>query len=1189
MTKLERDLKTQVNLSAVHIDSFLMLSGNGKEDLSGENDEEEGLFLFIFKNNKLVYWNNNILILPEQFGGKQVERFFTSRLRNGWYGFYEKEVGVYSIVAAGLIKHEFPFQNDFICDHFSERFPFPPTISLTEKQGSYTIRSSNRDYLFSLEFVTYQSSRGTPFWCFFLLFVFGFLFLCYFIYRYYLSAPWFKSRGNLFFITYAITIVGIRLVMSYAGFPEEVYISGLFGPAGYSSSSFLPSLGDFTINSLVLVVLAMVFHLKGSFGRLGGGLSTFRGVTMDVLSIVVLFVSFHAVGYLITDLVINSSMALNLQNISGLTAQSGLGLFIISALLFSLGLFSSRVLDDFFYNTQNHKWIAIGIVSMVCLFGIVISLAGVNISITVSLFFFVFVILTRYLKFGETTIFSIQHLLFLLCFNAVFATVLLNSSNQVKDGEKVKLLARKIVTQRNPLTEVLYEQLGQRIGADSLVNQWLRQDPVKLSIAPDSLVNYLKTQYFKDYWNKYQVQITLCDPAKELRIQPQGYLVNCNTYFRGVISNFGKATALPNLFFLDYGAGKEYYIAIISGRKTDTVSAAYPTIFIEFNEKNSFPDPGYPGLLMDKTRVELLNLADYSYGLYHNGILIRASGALDYKTSLERYRINSASGQSFTEEGIIHFRFRVSDSDTLLISKNEEDFLSFIAPFSYLFILFSVIVLIIIAVKYVPGMVKPVQVSLRYRLQFALTGTLVITLLAIGIIQIINIIQINKKKNIDNLRERANSVVVEIQHKYGSSAEFRELSESEMEDFLVKLSNIFFTDINVFNDRGFLISSSRWQIYEEGLLSDRMNARAFRALAKEKNSIYIHHEAIGGMQFNSAYLPFYNDQNQLLGYVNLPYFARQDELKKEISAFLVTYLNVYILLILLGVLVTVLISNYITSPLALLAGKMSQLRLGKVNERIGWKRKDEIGQLVSEYNRMIEALGKSAELLARSEREGAWREMARQVAHEIKNPLTPMKLSTQYLEKAWNEKAPDWDQRLARFSKSMVEQIDNLSVIASDFSDFAKMPAVVFIQVDLKEVIEFILSLYRDTTRIRFEFLADAGDAFVFGDRSQLIRVFTNLLNNAVQAIGESDHGMIRIQTYAEPGKSIITVSDNGCGIPPGRTDRIFQPDFTTKTSGMGLGLAIVKGIVEGMNGEISFISEELKGTTFIIKFPSND
>ena len=423
---------------------------------------------------------------------------------------------------------------------------------------------------------------------------------------------------------------------------------------------------------------------------------------------------------------------------------------------------------------------------------------------------------------------------------------------------------------------------------------------------------------------------------------------------------------------------------------------------------------------------------------------------------------------------------------------------------------------------------------------------------------------------------------------YSAARETRGIAKNELEDFLIKLSNVFFTDINFYDVHGELISSSRPQIFDEGLVSERMNPAAYQKLIVDNKSIVIHHESIGSMLFSSAYLPFYNEQNDLLGYINLPYFSRQDELKKEISAFLVTFINIYILLILFGVLITILISNYITAPLALLAEKMSRLRLGRVNEKIFWNQRDEIGQLVTEYNRMIDELGRNAEMFAQSERESAWREMAKQVAHEIKNPLTPMKLGVQYLQKAWNDKAPDWDLRLARFTAVLVEQIDTLSAIASDFSDFAKMPAVVTEKIDLEEIVRFVLFLYQDNSAVRYEFQPGVAIPSVLADRSQLIRVFTNLLNNAVQAIGERKGGMIRIQLSTEKQYVIVKISDNGDGISVPRAEKIFQPDFTTKTGGMGLGLAIVKGIVEGMNGEISFTSEEQKGTTFIIKIPAN-
>ncbi|MCX6269215.1 MAG: HAMP domain-containing sensor histidine kinase [Bacteroidetes bacterium] len=1186
---LETKSESRIDFLIADFSHFEKTGTFSARDLTNPGRKGNEICQFVYKDDSLIYWSNNKIVLPEEIIRSHVNENFASHLKNGWYGFQSKKRGSYNFVGSYLIKSEFSFQNEFIKNHFSALLDFPASVSIIEKAGQFPIYSRNGTFLFSLDFGGFRLEDGGASAVVFLLFILGSLCLLYFLFRVLSGLVWFKSRENLLVIVYVTTVVILRVVQHYSEFPGELYRSELFGPAYYSSSVFLPSLGDFTLNALLLFVISLMAYKRCSLNNNWRPIGSIRRYSRMIFALAILLLLFQAVAYLMSDLVINSSLSLNLKNISGLTYESGFGLYIISALLFSLWLLAGRVFDFIFLSSQKLERIAVSAITVALGYSLICWLAGWNINFTVTLFFLIYTAWHCFFKAKKMALFSVQNLLFFLCFYAIFATILLNGSNRTKETEKLNLLAGKLVTQRNPVTEVLYELTERRLQADSLLNRWINPSSGIPIIGQDSLAEYLKTHYFKDYWRKYQIQITLCDSAKQLRIQPQGYLVNCDRYFRGIIQSYGEVTEVPDLYFLDDGFGKEYYLAVFTRKGLVSASDIRPAIFIEFNLKNTFPDPGYPGLLMDKARVVLPNISDYSYALFQNGRLIRAVGTYGYKMESGRYQSDSAENTCFTEDEMIHFRYRINDATTLIISKKDDSFLSFATPFSYLFILFTMMALVVSIMVNFPARLNPFIATLRTKLHVFLIGILMLTMLAIGVVQIINIIEINSKKNIDNLRERAYSIVVEVQHKFSQLSGLQSVPKEELEDFLVKLSNVFFTDINVYNGTGMLVSSSRPQIFEEGLLSDRMNADAYRNLILEKYSLYIHQETIGEMQFNSAYLPFYNDHDQLLGFVNLPYFAKQDELKKEISSFLVTFLNVYILLILFGIFFTVLISNYITAPLAILAHKMSLLRLGKVNEKIIWKQTDEIGQLVAEYNRMIDELGKSAELLARSERESAWREMARQVAHEIKNPLTPIKLSAQYLEKAWNDKAPDWDQRLARFTKTLVEQIDALSVIASDFSDFAKMKTVGFTEVDLEEAVGFVLSLYQDTTGIRYELKCEVTDPLIVGDRSQLIRLFTNLLNNAVQAIDDHSKGIVTIHIAREQHQLVVRVSDNGCGILPDRMERIFLPDFTTKTSGMGLGLAIVKGIVEGMNGEITCTTEVGKGTTFIIKFPAND
>jgi len=262
------------------------------------------------------------------------------------------------------------------------------------------------------------------------------------------------------------------------------------------------------------------------------------------------------------------------------------------------------------------------------------------------------------------------------------------------------------------------------------------------------------------------------------------------------------------------------------------------------------------------------------------------------------------------------------------------------------------------------------------------------------------------------------------------------------------------------------------------------------------------------------------------------------------------------------------------------------LRYRKTDEKIEWNKQDEIGGLVNEYNRMVDELAASAELLAKSERESAWRQMAQQVAHEIKNPLTPMKLSVQYLQKAWNEKTPDWDDRLNRFTQTIIEQIDSLSVIASEFSNFANMPRSHIAKEDMIEIINNSIELFNNTTKINFT-LESQQPCMVIVDREQMLRVYNNLIKNSIQAIPNPDEGAIKIAINKNNAEYLIRFSDNGIGIPEDQKGKVFYPNFTTKSSGMGLGLAMVKSIIENAGGSISFESEPGKGTSFYISLPA--
>jgi nitrogen fixation/metabolism regulation signal transduction histidine kinase len=313
----------------------------------------------------------------------------------------------------------------------------------------------------------------------------------------------------------------------------------------------------------------------------------------------------------------------------------------------------------------------------------------------------------------------------------------------------------------------------------------------------------------------------------------------------------------------------------------------------------------------------------------------------------------------------------------------------------------------------------------------------------------------------------------------------------------------------------------------------------------------------------------------------------QSKLTEEISNLVVAIVNFSLILLVISMSIAVFISGRITSPLRMLQDGLASVKLGRQTEPLEYKGHDEIGELVKQYNLMLGELHESAIKLARSEREDAWREMAKQIAHEIKNPLTPMKLNVQQLYKTWRDNPGDFEKRLARFTENQIEQIDNLSSIATEFSNFARMPKAKPGLTDLVSAVQNVAQLFNDIRNIDLELETEPlKEVIIYADREHLGSMLTNLFRNAVQAIPSNRKGQIYIRLSVTDGRVLLSIRDNGTGIPEALRDKLFIPNFTTKSSGMGLGLSIVKRIVETANGKIWFESGSGEGSTFFVEYP---
>ena len=348
---------------------------------------------------------------------------------------------------------------------------------------------------------------------------------------------------------------------------------------------------------------------------------------------------------------------------------------------------------------------------------------------------------------------------------------------------------------------------------------------------------------------------------------------------------------------------------------------------------------------------------------------------------------------------------------------------------------------------------------------------------------------------------------------------------------------------------------------------------------------YVDIKNIDGVKNRSSYSQIKDEKFKPLGILNLPYVEDDGFYDKELQSFLIRLGQVYSFMLVIAFALAYFLSTYITQSLKTISDKLSETSLEQKNEKIVLEANSkEINLLIKAYNSMVDELELSATKLAQSEREEAWREMAKQVAHEIKNPLTPMRLTVQSFQRKFDANDPELKQKLKDYSETLIQQIDTMSSVASAFSNFASMPAQQNETLNVVEVVELALDIFNEDY-IVFESMEE--EIISKMDRTQLIRIITNLVKNAIQSIPlEQKVKSILVTVQRDDNNVLILVKDNGIGIEEHNIDRIFEPKFTTKNSGMGLGLGIIKNIIENYKGTITFETKYGKGTTFTVSLP---
>jgi two-component system nitrogen regulation sensor histidine kinase NtrY len=477
-------------------------------------------------------------------------------------------------------------------------------------------------------------------------------------------------------------------------------------------------------------------------------------------------------------------------------------------------------------------------------------------------------------------------------------------------------------------------------------------------------------------------------------------------------------------------------------------------------------------------------------------------------------------------------------------------------------------------------------VSLRFRIFLSMVVLIIATSILLITISIIQYKSVAKEYNQRRIESIEFYVKKHINYVLSNTAYplIDENIKLIFRDRIHEMSDIQNVEIRIYSLEGKLLQSSKESFSVESQ-SPTISKFILRLVQSSIDKRYVDVKTIDGIKYRSSYSLIKNKKFKPIGILNLPNIPDDGYYEKELNNFLIHLAQVYTFMIIVAFAFAYFLSSFITKPINDFAKKLSETSLGKKNEIIPFSAKiKEINMLLTAYNRMIEELERNAIKLAQNERDLAWREMAKQVAHEIKNPLTPMRLTVQSFQRKFNPEDPNIKQKLNDFSGSLIQQIDTMSSVAGAFSNFASMPAQQNEVLNVVQVVELTLDIFNEDYIV---FESAEKEIISKIDRTHLIRVITNLVKNAIQAIPEDQETkMVLVTIKRIANEVVITIKDNGTGIDPRHINTIFEPKFTTKNSGMGLGLGIIKNIIENYKGTITFETKFGSGTTFTVTLP---
>ena len=1135
----------------------LLLNGELKSNHPKFEDlfNQENIGLYKFKNDSLVYWNN--AQIPILFEKKLFESDFgIAKLKQGNYLYFKIKKENYLGLALCLLKPKYDLQNNYLKNSFSLWTGIPKDLDISESGLTENAVWLNQKKLFFLsgsEKVYHSNAISNI--CF-VIFLIGFIVALISI----LLIIKLAHNTHTIWVC-ATSVLVFRGLMIGFNWPSFFYRSVLYDVQLFGNTdSFLNYyLGDILFNSIILLFLSVVLNI----------IST-KPNQKAFNYFWILFLCF-AIGFVVVEfndsiisLISNSTLNFDFLSIFSIKFPAFIALFTLTTYCLALFVLVHKLLQFFQGKLIQNFLVFTALIFGICIvIQLLLNYSRPFENFWLLIFALPLFVLTK-LNFSKNSLGLGLQILIMSVITSVFFNFYI-VQNQKLD---LNLLSYNLSERKDAILESEFAAVPEKISSDEKLK-------VLLEFLPNSekeIEQLLKQKFFGGYFNRYNVEFSMFDKDCKPLLSPKDKILLNEGFFEDQIKYAQTDSISQNLFFISKYKKSSRYIGKIDLNTKKLFVRLEPK---QFEELGSFPD-----LLLDQSQQKPDKLKKFSHAVYRSGQIASRYGDFNYP-----YFSSDSLALTKTNQEYIHYFFNPDEETQIVISQKKKNWDYYFTYNSYLFLFFSF-------VSYCSYFIYGVLFTSRFksssftrRIQAIIIILLLLAISAVGVTSAKLVSNQFETDNVKQLQEKTQTIINELASQFTPSEIFDPTQKELVNLKLKEFAHLFNTDISLFSNQGILFNTSEPRLYELGLAASLVNPQAYSDLKENKTSAISVSEKAGNLNYLSLYTPLFNNKKELIGFVNLPYYAKQTDLVNELSGIISAFINVYVILFVISILSGLILAGYITRPLQLIKQQIANITLGKQNEQIKWQSNDEIGKLVSEYNQMLVKLEESATLLAQSERESAWREMAKQVAHEIKNPLTPMKLNLQYLQHLMKNNPDDFKEKFEKASAGIIEQIDSLANIANEFSSFAKFPKTNLQAINLSEVIKSSVLIFENHKNISIKNNISNDKVLVLGDKDQALRVFNNILKNAVQALDEISSPEIEINIEEKESTIIVSIRDNGCGITPEMKLKLFTPNFTTKTTGSGLGLAMVKNIMQGFGGKVWFESEKEKGTSFYLQF----